>query len=115
MRISDDTKAEILGLEQKLLDPSVREAPEWAGEFLSTDFIEIGQSGKSYDKKQILESMSARPLGVRLRIDDFEARLLAAQVILVTYRCGDAKRCSIWRLESGRWRMVFHQGTPCAD
>jgi hypothetical protein len=51
-------------------------------------------------------------------MDHFKIRILAEGVVLATYRAtrhGEravtSLRSSIWKLEGGRWRMEFHQGT----
>jgi hypothetical protein len=55
-------------------------------------------------------------------ISDFQARLLADDVALVTYRsqrhasgtlpASASLRSSLWKQRDGRWQMFFHQGTP---
>ena len=40
-----------------------------------------------------------------------DAAGVAPGVVLATFRGGGAVRGSVWRLEEGRWRLYFHQGT----
>ncbi len=52
---------------------------------------------------------------------DWECRQLADDIVQTVYRAfivndGDgsgtfSRRSSLWRLENGCWKMVFHQGT----
>lgn len=99
----------------------MRRSPERVGEILSADFIEVGASSRVYDREDAV-SMLAGGASARRSIEAFEARAVAADVVLVTYqavRFGEdgapaarSRRSSLWRREEGRWRMVFHQGTP---
>ena len=112
-------------LEEELLKPEVRHAPDRVGDLLSDDFVEFGSSGNVYNKQQVIEALDeegpADPT-IRLSLVDFIAQGLAPGVILVTYRTiqegspGSRResrlRSSIWKLTEGRWQMVFHQGTP---
>jgi len=112
MELSDALKTKLLAFEESLLKPEVRGNPKVASDLLAPEFIEIGKSGTTFDKPQTLEAMATQPLDVRPTIEEFEARPLANHVVLVTYRCNSTKRSSIWRQESGKWQIVFHQGTP---
>ncbi|MEM7708128.1 MAG: DUF4440 domain-containing protein [Pseudomonadota bacterium] len=113
MIVSEALATKLRELENRLLQPSVREDAQTAGELLAPEFMEIGQSGKVYDKTQVLEAMKAEPLTEGLVAEEFAARQLAADIVLVTYRCKATLRSSIWRKTAGRWQLVFHQGTPC--
>jgi hypothetical protein len=110
----DPVAHEIFALEQSLLRPEVRSAPETVARLLSDEFIEFGQSGRLYTKEQLLEALPglATPSAT---ISDFRIVLIATDVMLATYRCGDTLRSSLWRREAGQWRLVFHQGTRTAD
>jgi len=112
-------------LEEELLKPEVRHAPDRVGDLLWDDFVEFGSSGGVFNKQQVIEALEQEgppDPTIRLSLVDFVARRLASDVILVTYRTiqkggPGAKqesrlRSSIWKLIEGRWQMVFHQGTP---
>ncbi len=107
-------EAKLLLLEQQLLTPSLREDRAAAGELLADEFIEIGKSGRTFDKQQVLQSMHEASLPSALTIEQFQVRQLAPTVVLVNYLCGNAKRSSIWRESNDQWQMVFHQATPAA-
>jgi hypothetical protein len=89
-------------------------------DLLADDFLEFGSSGRSYNKKAMLDAVlhGTTINSIRLTVTDFNIKLLSLDVVLATYRTfthNDSKlalRCSIWKLNEGKWRMVFHQGTP---
>ena len=111
-------------LEERLLEAELRTAPEQVAELLADEFIEIGSSGRVFDKQEIVEALwdegRADPLPART-IADFRVRPLADGLVLVTYRATrrssiaeeerQTLRSSIWRLIETRWQMIFHQGT----
>jgi hypothetical protein len=117
--------AHLRHLEEELLRPEVRRSRAALEALLAPDFVEVGRSGRVYDRDAIVAALanepadrSGRPVA---RIEAFAVRLLAPGVALATYRsvggtpAGDAVtlRASIWRREpAGAWRMTYHQGTP---
>ncbi|HSK80578.1 MAG TPA: DUF4440 domain-containing protein [Thermoanaerobaculia bacterium] len=109
-------------LEETHLHPETRSSPEALGALLAEDFIELGSSGRVYDRKAVLEALSGGD-PFRWTIEDFAVRLLAPGVALTTYRLSvgsvgtDVRttlRSSVWVQRGGRWVMIFHQGTPVA-
>jgi hypothetical protein len=105
-------------LEEVLLDPVSRKSGR-AAALLADDFVEFGGSGRGFDKARILASLGNEQPAAR-RLSEFRLRLLTATVALVTcraHRSSDGAfflRSSVWRRDERGWRMVFHQGTPCA-
>lgn len=125
MTISPEEATLLRRLEEELLKPEVRHAPDRVGDLLWDDFVEFGSSGGIFNKQQVMEALEQEgppDPAIRLSLVDFVATRLASDVILVTYRTiqeggPGAKqesrlRSSIWKLIEGRWQMVFHQGTP---
>jgi hypothetical protein len=49
---------QLLELETKLLDPTLRRKPEMLAHMLADDFVEFGSGGRVYDKKQVLYQLS---------------------------------------------------------
>jgi hypothetical protein len=99
-----------------LLDPRVRADPRRLDDLLADDFIEVGSSGRIYDK-QTLIAMLAGEEPASVSVLEFSTRQLAPGVALVTYRTVGqtgltVRRSSIWVRTKGRWRLVFHQATP---
>ena len=111
-------------LEERLLQPEVRRSAQNVAELLADEFIEFGSSGHVFNKQEILEHLE-HEASVERSIADFRATLLAPGVILTTYRgikldtkgvqATSSLRSSVWRLQEGQWKMVFHQGTLVAD
>jgi len=114
----------ILELERTILDPETRGSPEAVGRILADDFVEIGASGRLYDKAAILSLLAAEHrsgAADRQAIVDFRGNWVAADVVQALYRIvrtspdgtvAHSWRSSLWRMIDGRWQMTFHQGTP---
>lgn len=115
----EDTTAEILAMETSLLRPPVRSSAEQLDELLAENFREFTASGRECGKPACLKALPREPAPA-FKIDDFEVQILTPSVALATYRLtratdgGETRslRSSLWRFEEGRWRLVFHQGTP---
>ena len=106
---------ELLELEQRLLDPSVRASPQAVIPLLHRDFVEYGSSGRVYTKEMMVQMMIREAPGI-VRIRDFDVRELTPEVALVTYRTigsegKETHRSSIWLRREPGWQIVFHQGT----
>ncbi len=108
-------------LEERLLRANVRRSPQDLAELLADDFIEIGSSGRIYDRQTtIAELQHESPIEISLT--HFQMRILAPDVVLATYHAvrsasapaqtTQSLRSSIWKRLDGRWQLVFHQGTP---
>jgi len=103
-------------LENRLLEPEVRQSPVEVDRLLADEFLEFTSSGNACRKQHCVGGMSA----VDMVMSDFQARLLAPGVALATYRVAKrdgqevkhSLRSSIWKQIASRWQMVFHQGTP---
>ncbi len=116
-----DLAAALLRLEEDLLRPEVRRSRAEIEARLAPDFVEVGASGRTYDRPAMIAALVAEESGA-VGILDFAVRRLADDVALATYRSvrsgragappTTALRASIWCRHAGRWRMVFHQGTP---
>ena len=114
-------EAEILNMEQKLLLEEVRSSADKIAKLLADGCIEYCSSGGVY--RYARGDTFGHGRQRNWEIVDFEARELAFGVVLATYRLlkhdepnGDMRvslRSSIWKVEDGAWKMVFHQGTPC--
>lgn len=110
----DEGLAEVVRLEQQLLDPAVRGSDEVIERILHPDFIEFGASGRVWEYATIKVLLRENP-AVSGQAVDFVPVQLSDHVVLLTYRIdgeSDSLRSSIWirDLEVG-WRIRFHQGT----
>lgn len=113
-----DVGAELRALEESLLDPQVRRDRKQVSALLTEDFREFGSSGRIFDRERILAELETEDSYIWPTISDFEARVLAPGVVLVTYKTGEGTpvprpslRTSIWVMRNGRWQILFHQGT----
>ena len=110
----DEELGRVVALELELLRPEARSSDERLAELLHPEFIEFGASGRRWQREDIIGSLTAET-GRAITATDIEARYLAEDVALVTYRSHteqrDAWRSSSWRRDDGHWRVLFHQGT----
>ena len=119
LKISSDDRSRLQVLEGGLWQSDLRFDRAWMGKILAIDFVEFGRSGRVYQRKEIVDDMTPRPIDARLPLIDFRARLLDLNVALITYvsvvNCGNevqlANRTSIWSRGDDGWRLRFHQGT----
>lgn len=106
-------------MEQKLLQPDIHKSVEDLTLMIADAFIELGSSGSTYNKQQMIDVLPTLPV-IKMTIMDFEAKLLAKGVVLTIYRLAKhgnetieySLRSSIWLLRDDKWQIVFHQGTP---
>lgn len=113
---------EIIKLEKKLLDSSVRKSAEELNSLLSPGFVEFGTSGRIYNRKIIVEQL-ADEVPSKVEALDFEGVFLAPDVVQLRFKTrrknqdgtmSASLRSSIWKRVHGRWQMFFHQGTATA-
>ena len=104
----------LFDLESSLLNPTTRRDSEILTRVIADDFLEFGASGRAYNKKAVVDSLSTEPKR-RFKVSVFHMRELAPGCALVTYRLREKKltslRSSIWILRDGNWEITFHQGT----
>ena len=117
------TMKHIRKLEEALLLDEVRADPNKFNDLIHNDFIEIGYSGKTHTKSDILANLpKEQRTDIELWSQDFSFRTLSADTVLLIYKqcltdqsgtlSRYAKRSSIWCNNDGHWQMIFHQGTP---
>ncbi len=103
-------------LEEQIVDPKFRKSSAFLNQVLADDFMEIGSSGKIYNKAEVIAALQvAEDSSIILR--DFKLIALADNVALLTFAAVNKNitslRSSIWRLNAGKWQLLFHQGTKC--
>ena len=110
-------------LEESLWREDSRFDRAWLNSVLSDDFFEIGRSGRVHHRQDVLLA-EACLIGALLPLPEFDVRLLAADVALVTYvssvQTSDgaatrARRSSLWSRSETGWVLRFHQGTPASS
>lgn len=120
MHATEDLLRTLQQLETELLAPSVRKS-ERVASLLADNFVEYGSSGREYTKAEIISTLAAEQ-PVKITASKFSILLIAPGTALLRYlacRHAESKayslRSSIWQLQNGQWRMLFHQGTPCSS
>lgn len=116
MNISEIIKA----LELELLKPEVRKSKERLNELIADNFLEVGSSGRNYNKQDILSELPDQS-EIKFSMQDFNAIEISPDTILATYQVEKiilgsnektkSARSSIWQNKNGNWQMIFHQGT----
>lgn len=113
---------DLVALEHSLWQRDTRFDREAMDALFATDFHEIGRSGTSYTRDQMLftsdqaknipatlHNLTIAPLGPDL----FQVMYLSE----LRYDAGDqwAWRCSLWDRAGGAWQLRYHQGTPTQE
>jgi hypothetical protein len=119
MNLPDSDTAYFFELETSLHKRQVRHSTEATSALLADAFIEFGSSGRVWNKASIIESMRREEVVQQVTVEDFAARGLAPDVVLVTYVSkkddGSTLRSSIWKRCEEKWQMIFHQGTRSVE
>ena len=117
MLADDDNLKLVWAAEQALLRADVRSDALALEQLLAPSFHEIGQSGRHWNRGEIIQKLVASPSGESqvITLDEQRAEWLGPGLILLTYRLGfgdsRSRRSSIWKLVAGTPVIVFHQGT----
>jgi len=120
---TDDKIQELQRLEERLLHADVRRDRSALEQLLAADFMEIGASGRCYDRAAVIDALAGETTPT-YRVSDYQVRWLGSEHALATYRViareadGSARtslRSSVWQLTSEGWALLFHQGTAAAQ
>jgi len=105
---------ELLSLETNLTLAEFRHNEKWLNEIISDNFTEIGSSGKSYNKKEVIKALLNSESSY-YNISEFNVIEIADNTCLATFTTTNnsnvVKRSSIWVNKENNWQIVFHQGT----
>ncbi len=115
--------ARLRALEESLWDDESRFDRVHLDAVLHPDFLEFGQSGRTWDRAATL-AVEPEPIGAT-PLQEFDVDLVSTDVALVTYQVTDqfgpggserhTRRSSLWLRTPEGWRLRFHQGTPIPD
>lgn len=102
--------------ERALLRADVRHDETALRTLLAPDFREFGQSGRAYDRDQMIGALLASPAeDVPVHLSEQTTLPLGPDTVLLTYLLSHdgrfSRRSSLWRCAEGGPRLVFHQGT----
>ncbi|WP_084631290.1 nuclear transport factor 2 family protein [Demequina aestuarii] len=113
------TREEVLtlqALEEAMWRADTRFDMRFMDAVLAAEFIEVGRSGRTYTRDEIL-ALQSTEIDVDLPLTGFTAVAICEDVALVRYTSvptkasrGEAHRTSVW-VNDGRWRLRFHQAT----
>ena len=116
---SRGAKSAVIELELQLLKNEYRSSNDFLEKILHADFLEIGASGKTYNKEQAIYLLT-RESDFSSAATDFRFFQVAGDVALLTYtlktispgnETQQSVRSSIWKFENDSWKLVYHQGT----
>lgn len=109
-------------LEVALHQPHIRGDRDALETLLHPGFRELGRSGASYTREQVLAELATEPQTYAVWSQNYQVELLAHDCALLTYKSAHVNaegqlerhtnRSSIWQVTEGRWLLRFHQGTP---
>ncbi len=109
-------------LETSLHAPAVRADKAQLEKLLHADFFEIGRSGTSYYRSDIIEQLLSQKSHGTVWSQDFALSMPAYSVALLVYKSAQlgadgalslhAQRASMWQYDELGWQLRFHQGTP---
>lgn len=110
----------IIEKELSLLTYEVRHGEGALKSLLSSGFLEVGTSGDYFGLSEVLNELPTQN-NWKCHAQDFEFRKLDETIVQLIFRAHIttqdnqigtySRRTSIWRLEKGGWKMVYHQGT----
>src|SRR5947209_14189721 len=109
-------------LEIKVMTAAGQRRAADISELVADNFFEIGRSGTTYTKAEVLAAIEVAPLR-KFTLEDFKVVASGEDWALVSYRADErtasyastaALRSTLWVERNGKWQIVFHQGTPVA-
>lgn len=117
--------AQLQQLEVELHHPGVRCSAARLDQLLHPEFHEVGRSGTRYDRSTVIRYLAALKAHPRVESDGFALRPLGDRHALLTYRSASRQadgtlalhtlRSSIWEFGTGKWQLLYHQGTPAGE
>jgi hypothetical protein len=109
-------------LEVSLHQPTVRSNADRLEELLHESFTEIGRSGQSYCRADIVQQLLSEEHSAVIWAQNFVMHAIGDDIALLTYKSGHLEsegdvsrhslRSSLWQRTEPGWRLRFHQGTP---
>ena len=105
-------------LELKVMTAAGERRADDIRDLVADDFFEIGASGRTYTKAEVLAAIETAPLR-KFTLEGFKVVASGEGWALVSYRAGErtayasstSLRSTLWVERAGKWRIVFHQGT----
>ncbi len=106
---------QILKLEKSLFKYECMSDATYLDKIIDDNFIEIGKSGKKYNKEDVINDLSITKEDRKITIYNFTCEKLSEDIYLIHYITksdkGNIYRTSIWRKEYDRVKIIFHQAS----
>ena len=107
-----DAFGHIKHLELSLLNSETRASRATLDQILADGFIEIGKSGRLYNKQDIIKELFGASQSTA-RFFDFDFRALSDTLILAVYNSTNegvtVKRHSLWEKTGTDWQILYHE------
>lgn len=101
--------------EIELLDGAARRDVARVGHLLHADFVEIGRSGRRWNRDETIAALAGEQGRVEPTTDEWLFNEIAPGVVLVTYRLATptvrSRHSSIWDTSGQAPVLRYHQGT----
>jgi aminoglycoside 3-N-acetyltransferase len=103
--------------ERELLDPVCRVDPDRVAALLADEFVEIGKSGRVWNRDGVVAALAAEPGMDGTTIGPISGQQIAPGLVVVRYAThhdggpGTVHRTGWWRQTTDGWRCWFHQAT----
>lgn len=105
----------ILELEKSLLKIEFMSDTTYLDEIIDDKYIEVGKSGKKFNKKDVIKCLSVAKEDRNIDIYNFTCDKLEENLYLIHYitKSGNDNiyRTSIWRKEYNKIKIIFHQAS----
>jgi ribonuclease HI len=103
----------VIALERDLLRDDIRADPAAVAALLHPDWMEVGRSGRLWDREEMLATIA--PLTDPVTLDVISVTRVDDDVVLLLWRASTDQRItlrsSVWVRDGPDWRQRFHQGT----
>lgn len=115
--------SQLMQLEQEMHLTSTRKNKIRMEALLDPEFKEIGRSGQTYSRQEILEEFDNENELPIILVSDAAVTILHEELVLLTYKSRHDSidnprptlRSSLWRMRGSQWQICFHQGTAAAE
>lgn len=108
-------KDKILKLEKSLFKYEFMSDVTYLNEILDDKYIELGKSGKKFNKQDVINDLSILKEDRRISIYNFTCDKIQNDIYLIHYitKSNDDNiyRTSIWRKKHNKIKIIFHQAS----
>jgi hypothetical protein len=113
---TDIDVAEVLRLERELQTAECRRDRARVGALLAEDFMEVGVSGRVWDRASALALLGAESGDdAIIGVHNLTGRVIGEGFVMACWESDRgvrrARRTSLWRRDPAGWRLAHHQGT----